>query len=278
MIELFEQSARAMCDDQRRSGCVVRLPAHGRLTATGDLHDNPANLARIMTLARCAESSDHHVVLHEIIHGDRLVNGLDFSYRMLARAAALVLEYPGQVHPLLANHELAQMTGAGVSKGAGDGVDLFNGGLEYVFGDDWSDVAAAIGRFIRAMPLALISDSGVCCAHSLPNARLTKRLDLDVLNRDLSQDDYVGPTGNAYLVVWGRMYDDDSVQQIADAWGVNLFCLGHRHVDTGIERHGARVVVINSDHERATALPIDLSAVPDADGAVAAAVPLAAIG
>ena len=70
-----------------------------------------------------------------MIHGERLLNGMDFSYRMLGRVAQLVIDWPDQVHPILANHELAQLTGRGVSKGAGNSVELFNDALEFVFGE-----------------------------------------------------------------------------------------------------------------------------------------------
>ena len=151
-----------------RTGSIVKLPATGRLLVTGDLHDNPEHLRKIIQLARLDASADRHVVLHEIIHSERLINGVDLSHRMLARVAELIVAYPQQAHAVLANHELAQMTGQGVSKGAGNSVELFNAGLQFVFGDDWEDVAESIGGFIRAMPLALTSESGLLCAHSLP--------------------------------------------------------------------------------------------------------------
>ena len=40
---------------------------------------------------------------------------------------------------------------------------------------------------------------------------------------------------------------------------------------------GRRVVLLNSDHERATVLPIDLADVPDAGEAILLALPLAVL-
>jgi hypothetical protein len=259
-----------------RRGSAVRLPARGRLLATGDLHDNPFNLAKVMRVARLDASPDHHVVLHEMIHGDRLVNGLDLSYRMLARVAEAVVERPDQVHPVLANHELAQMTGRGVSKGAGNSVEMFAAALDQVFGDAADDVALAVARFIRAFPLAVIAGRpAVLCAHSIPS-RLEK-FDLGILDRELDDADYDAPHGSAWLMTWGRAYGPDVIEALASRWGVKLFCLGHEHVETGIETRGSRVVVLNSDHERATVLPIDIAAVPTAEEAILHAVPLAAV-
>jgi len=136
VTDLMDGAAQTLRGSSARDRSVVRLPPRGRLLATGDLHDNPIHLAKIIRLSRLDASPDHHVVLHEMIHGGNLINGMDFSHRMLCRVAELALRFPNQVHPLLANHELAQLTGKGVSKGAGDSVALFNAGLQYVFATD----------------------------------------------------------------------------------------------------------------------------------------------
>lgn len=283
IIDLFKTAGQALLTSARRSKSIARLPPRGRLIATGDLHDNPFHLEKVIAVARLEASPDHHVVMHEMIHGERLLNGMDFSYRMLTRVAELVIAHPDQVHPVLANHELAQMTGRGVSKGAGNSVQLFNDALDYVFGDDTVDVADAINGFIRAMPIALLSDGlagegGVLCAHSLPMEAMMRHFDIDLFDRDLTEEDYRAPHGSAYLMVWGRRHTIEQVEQLAERWGVKLFCLGHEHAETGIEMRGPRVLILNTDHERATVLPIDLAAVPTAEEAFIHALPLAAIG
>ena len=245
-----------------RRGCAVHLPAQGNLLATGDLHDNPLHLAKILHLAQLGQSPHHHLILHELIHGERLINGMDFSHRMIIKTAGLVLQFPNQVHPLLANHELSQLTGKGVSKGAGNSVELFNDAVEFSYGEDAPAVTEALNGFFRALPLAVISESGICCAHSLPNARMMRRFDPQILSRKLETEDYLSPTGNAYLMTWGRAYDDESTKTLADAWKVDLFILGHRHVETGCEAMegcGDRVIVLNSDHERGMVLKFDLA-------------------
>lgn len=278
MIALFERAAETLRSQPCRMGSVDRIPAVGRLLVTGDLHDNPFHLQKITHLARLGASKDHHVVLHEMIHGEKLVNGADMSHRMLAKVAELVLQHPGQVHPLLANHELAQMTGRGVSKGAGNSVDLFNDGLEYVFGDDWGDVSAAMVEFIKAFALALITDSGILCAHSLPAPHMIDKFDFEVINRELTPQDYVPPTGAAHLMVWGRQHQPEEVERLAAAWKIKLFCLGHEHADTGLEMRGPRLLILNSDHEHASVLPIDLAEpVPAAEEALMYGIPLAAV-
>lgn len=278
--ELFERAADALFAQRPNREAAVRLGANGRLLATGDLHDNPVHLNKLVRLAKLDEAPSNHLVLHEMIHSERLINGVDLSHRMLARAADLILHYPSQVHVLLANHELSQLTGRGVSKGAGNSVELFDAGLEFAFGDDAEFVSDAIRAFIRAMPVALVSDSGVLCAHSLPGAHAMKHFDLGLLDRPLSDADYDPATGSASLMTWGREHTPELVATLAKAWNVKLFCLGHQHVDTGAEvTHTGvpGVIVLNSDHEFGACLPIDLADVPAADDAVMFVIPLRAV-
>jgi hypothetical protein len=272
--DLFDSAADTLRSSPHRVGSAVNLPARGRLLVTGDLHDNPDHFEKIVQLADLDSSRDHHVILHEIIHGEMLVNGVDLSHRMLARAARLVTEHPGQVHILMANHELAQMTGQRVTKGAGDNVALFNDGLEFAFGDAWEEVAQAIGRFISAMPLACRSASGVLCAHSLPSPRKLSDFDPSILDRELVESDYRPPDGSAYLMVWGRGWGDRELDTLAGHWGTKLFCLGHEHVDNGIAMRGGRAIILNSDHEMGTVVPIDLAEPPSAEEAMFLAIRL----
>ncbi len=277
VASLLKNATAAMLSNQFRRGSSVRLPARGRLLVTGDLHDNPEHLRKIIFLAKLDASPDHHVVLHELIHSERLVNGVDLSHRVLLRVASLVVDFPQQVHVVLANHELAQMTGQGISKGAGNSVELFNHGLEFVFGGDWERIGEAVNAFIAAMPLAIVSDSGVLCAHSLPAPRAMERFDIGILDRAMTDDDYEPRTGSAYLMTWGRGYQSEQLEKLASAWDVKLFCLGHQHVETGIELTQPGVLVLNSDHESAAVLPVDLAEPPEPEMAVMSAIKLGAI-
>ncbi len=272
---LFDRAAEAMLGSRHRVGSAVVLPARGRLLATGDLHDNPENFAKIIRLARLEESQDHHVILHEVIHGEILVNGVDLSHRMLARIASLVTDHPRQVHVLIGNHEMAQLTGQRVSKGAGDNVALFNDGLGFAFGNAWEDVAEAIRRFIRAMPLAARSESGLLCAHSLP--RSLDGFDPAILQRGLTEADYGSPDGSAYRMVWGRGWGEHEVETLAAAWGVVLFCVGHEYANNGILQRGQRAIILNSDHQMGAVIPIDLADVPPAESALRNALQLAGV-
>lgn len=279
VMALFRAAAESMRSAPNREGCISKIPSQGRLLATGDLHDNPMHYAKVVSLAALDADPDHHVILQELIHGERTMNGLDLSYRMLVKVAQLILDYPGQVHPLLANHELAQMAGHSVSKGGGCMTTRFTDGLEFVFGDDAEGVAEAMGVFVMAMPLAARSDHGIFCSHSLPGPAMMTRFDLDIVERDLVPDDYLPLHGSAWMMVWGRGHTPEQMESIADRWGVSLFLLGHAFVENGIEIGGPRTILLNTDHDRAAVLPIDLGeAPPTVETAMFSSIPLSALG
>lgn len=282
VIAAFRAGALANRAAACRKGSIDAIAAPGRLIATGDLHDNPLHLARLVHAADLEGPSPAHLVLHEIIHSDRLINGMDFSFRALARVAALKADHPEHVHTLLANHELAQVKGAGIIKDGVRVVQAFDEGLEYAYADRTPQVRDAIADFIYSMPLALRADCGrpgpggdILCAHSLPGTALMGRFDASVLSRDLTDADYEPRQGAAHLMVWGRGYDADQLEDLVERWGVNLFILGHEKAENGVKLVPPCAIVLNSDHDRGVYLPIDLSHRPSAEEAVAMVVPLA---
>ncbi len=310
--DTFLAGAKANREAPCRVRSIDRIEAPGRLIATGDLHDNPLHLARLVKAAgldgsdaesqsrsneaksevavpdsvtsslRHSVTAPSHLVLHEIIHSDRLINGADFSYRMLTRVAALKADHPALVHTILANHELAQVMGAGIIKDGVKVVEAFNNGLEDAFGERAPIVAEAIREFIFSMPLALRCVCGapgqqkdILVAHSVPSTAMMDRFDPTVLSRDLTPEDYEPRKGAAHIMVWGRGYDAEQLEDLVERWGVNLFILGHEKAENGVTLIPPCAVVLNSDHERGVYLPIDLEHPPTAEQAAAAVVPLA---
>jgi len=269
-----------------RRGSVDRIAAPARLIATGDLHDNPAHLARLIQVAAMGEADPDggdgpHLTLHEIIHSDRLIGGMDLSYRALTRVAALKARFPERVHTLLGNHELAQITGAGIIKDGVRSVDAFNAGVGHVFGSDADAVDAAIGAFVRSMPLALRASTprgDILCAHSLPPAAIMARFDATVLSRDLTEADYEPRTGAAHLMTWGRGYDAELLEDLVERWGVYLFILGHERADEGVKFVPPNAVILASDHARGVYLPLDLADPPSPHRVARLVVPLAEQG
>lgn len=269
----LEAAAAAGFEASCRRGSIDWIEAPGSLIATGDIHDNPLHLARVIEAAGLhgapedtVESECSHLTLHELIHGEHLVGGVDFSYRALTRVAALKAAFPEHVHVLLANHELAQIIGSGIVKDGVRVVEAFNDGVGRVFGEDAERVHGAIAAFVRSMPLALrcLTPMGVIqCSHSVPSPAMMGRFDASVLDRDLTDEDYQPLTGSAHMMVWGRHYDADSLEDLVERWGVTMFILGHEKVPEGARFVEPCAVVLNSDHANGVYLPIDLTEPPD---------------
>lgn len=253
------------------------------LLATGDLHDNPIHFAKLVHLfenpKRDEDRGRTHITLHELIHADRLINGMDFSYRVLTRVAALKARYPDRVHVLLANHELAQLTGRGIAKDGINVVEAFDNAIDFAFDNNAEDVRLAVHEFIAAMPLALRfgpTKNSILCAHSLPAPWALEDFDTTILTRDLTPDDLTHRTGSAYRMVWGHSHTPEALQQLADAWNVRLFLLGHEKAESGAETRKPNAVILNSDHERGVVLPIRWGETPTPHECVQQARPLSA--
>lgn len=262
-----------------RRGSIDVIGAPGRLVATGDLHDNPLHFARVVAEAGfdepeegAAPKSPAHLTLHELIHSDRLINDMDFSFRVLARAAALKARFPERVHTLLANHELAQIVGSGIVKDGVNVVQAFNDAVESSFGERAGAVSEAINAFIRSMPLALrcVGPAGndeepagdIVCAHSLPAPEMMDRFDPTILSRDLEENDYTPRRGSAHLLVWGRGHTPEHLGDLGRLLHARLFILGHELAPSGSLVVAPNSVILNSDHKLGVFLDIDLAAPP----------------
>jgi hypothetical protein len=281
VIGALHQGAGANRSARCRRKSIEYIEPPGVLIATGDLHDNPVHYAKLLRVAGMTEEgavgeSPKHLTLHEIIHSDRLINGVDLSYRALTRMAALKARYPEHVHILLGNHELAQLTNAGIIKDGVKSVEAFSAGVEYVFGGDTDEVSAAINDFIRSMPIALKAHTprgDILCSHSLPPAAVMGRFDTTILSRELTDEDYQ-PRGAAHVMTWGRGYDAEGLEDLVERWGVSMFILGHEKAEFGVKFVPPNAIILNSDHERGVYLPIDLEKPVRAEEAVEQVVPL----
>jgi len=278
VVDALRAGGQACRDAACRRGSIEVIRAPGHLIATGDTHDHPENFKAVLRAAGLDGefgAEEKHLTLHEIIHPElpeTIGLPIDTSYRGLARIAYLKAQHPERVHVLLANHELAQAIGSGIMKNGIKVVDAFNAGVESVFGDESHRVHEAITDFVMSLPIALrckCPKGDILCAHSLPGPASMGRFDMSIIDRELTPDDYQPRVGSAHLMVWGRGYDADQLEDLTERWGVNLFILGHEYAETGYSVVEPNAIVLNTDHERGVYLPIDLDDEPTVEGCVA---------
>ncbi len=276
VIALFQRAEQASLDAPGRSGAVVDLPDTGRLLMSGDLHDNTLNYQRLLKLAQLDSSPTNYLILHEVIHGPDLINGLDLSVRMLARVAALKCQYPSQVFILQSNHELAQYRHEGILKEGRDTVESFDGGIDYLYADSADAVREAMNGYLRSLLLAVRCANGVFLSHSLPGNNRMRKFDPGVIDR-VPTDANLAEKGDLYHMVWGRNQKQQTADTLAEAWGCKQFVMGHQPADMGYESFGETMLVLASDHAHGVALPIDLARTYDQEQLIESLVPLASV-
>ena len=112
--------------------------------------------------------------------------------------------------------------------------------------------------YIASLPLAVKCANGVMVSHSLPAPRRIEAFDKGVLDRDLTDQD-LEAKGSAYDMVWGRYQNKKILEELAEAWGVSVFVVGHQPVEMGFELLGDNAIILGSDDGHGVGLPLDLS-------------------
>ncbi|MFH0983803.1 MAG: metallophosphoesterase [Planctomycetota bacterium] len=275
----YRQAAQENHDDPLLSGCLLEFPNYGQLVMTGDLHGHQRNLERLQTYCDLQQAGARHVILHELIHEDLGFNAeADHSHEVLLQAARWKCAFPEQVHFLLGNHELAQLTGREISKAGRILTTDFALGVEGAYGPAGAEeVLDAILDFLSSFPLAGRTANRVFLAHSLPGVREFADFNPSVLYRPLMAADLVDG-GSAYALVWGRRQNAALLEQLSEMLGVDLFICGHQPQETGFEVVDDRLLIIASDHNHGVFVPFDLGNPLNMSDLLRCMRPLAAIG
>lgn len=239
---------------------VIHLPSEGEVWMTGDLHDHRRNFDKLLRSADLGNHPHRHLVLHELIHGDHFdVNGAEDSWQTLFRAVELKCDFPGQVHFLLANHDLAQIHGEGIMKAGLSVCEAFTAGLKRDFGSAYQRVNVAITEFLLSLPLAIRTPNGLFFCHSLPTDAQMPAFDFTIFDRPLNSADYKRRTGPVYQLIWGRGVTPAGVEQFLAQVQASLIVTGHQPQDAGFSVNGDHHLIIASDHNQGVFLPLDLA-------------------
>lgn len=255
---VLREAALLIRDDPIRRAGVLEFGSAGQLVMTGDMHGNLTNFEKLQRFCALERSPGRSVVLHELIHEDiEQPDQLDVSIDLLLRAAQWKCDFPDNVFILQSNHELAQLRGQEISKGGRSVLYDFEQGVAHRFGSGAQAVLAATRDYISVLPLAARTRSGIFLCHSLPDPLLVETFDLSVFDRPLTEAD-LAPGGSAYALLWGRFHSAAAVEKFAQRLGVECFVIGHTPQDQGYTAIG-RLVILASEHNHGTFLPIDLS-------------------
>lgn len=277
-VDSYRQAAEENRADPVLTGSLLEFPNYGQVVMTGDLHGHRRNLERLETYCDLERAGARHVILHEMIHDDvGSAGGVDRSHELLLETARWKCEFPDQVHFLMSNHELAQLTGRKISKGGRVLTADFAAGVEQVYGEDGGrEVMSAILDFLSSFPLAGRTANRIFLSHSLPGPREIAAFDPAVLDRALTRAD-LDDGGSAYALVWGRRQSAAALSQLSEMLDVELFICGHQPQETGYEVVNGRLLIIASDHNHGVFVPFDLAKPLDMSALLRVMRPLASI-
>jgi hypothetical protein len=229
-----------------RRGRVVQLQDVDEVLVAGDLHGNLENFRRLLHKADLAKRPRRHLVVQELIHGPyHYPTGGDKSHQLVELIAALACQHPRQVHYLLGNHELAQMTNRRVIKNEGDLNALFLEGVRSAHGANADAVYAALMELFAALPVALRAPNRVWLSHSLSSAGHLLELSPADLERESAPAD-LRPGGAVYALVWGRDYRAETAELFLGKVGADLIITGHVPCESGFAAPNDRQLVLDS--------------------------------
>ena len=277
IIELLNKGMEANNADKFRQGNLVRLPSHGSVIITGDLHGHRRNFERIVALANLEQNKNTHVILQEIIHGGpEDEEGGCLSYKLLFDAVTYKVNFPDRVHIIMGNHDTAFISNTDVMKNGKEMNVAMRSALDREFRHASERVKLAIKQFLFSQPLAVKCNNGILVCHSLPGDHYADKFDKRIFERQLRINDIIRP-GSAYLLTWGRSHSQRLLDAMSKSLDAETFILGHQRQETGCSKAGNNLIIIASDHDHGCVLPIDLAKSYTVEKLLQLIIPLAAI-
>lgn len=237
-----------------RQGSSILLTSElaDEVMVTGDIHGHRRNFNRLRRIAALDKNPRRHLVLQEVCHGGPCyANGGCMSHALLEDVAELIVAHPQQVHLILGNHELAELTDFPIRKNNQLLNLMFRLGLRHMYGPAEDDVRQAIGRFLWTCPLTVRLPQGVFIAHSLPEFVDSRRgFDPSVLLRDPISEDGVDGC-DVFRLVWGRDYRIENAKAFCEVVGAKLLITGHEPCRDGFLAPNEFQIILDCCGEKA---------------------------
>ncbi len=247
MLTHLRQAVALVRATPGRRGHTVALQNCTEVLVAGDMHGHIPHFQALLKTADLANRPTRHFVLQEVIHGKfRYPRGGDKSHQLVDLFAALKCQYPGQVHMLPGNHELAQWTDRPVLKADQNQNALFRDGVTEAYGPAYGPkIYAAYLELFQALPAVLRVPNGVLISHSLPAARFLPLFDPARLERDAYADEDLQPGGSLHSLLWGRDTTAEAVSSFLRKMGCDLLVSGHIACNDGFAVPNDRQVILD---------------------------------
>lgn len=248
--EAYLKTIRGNMEDKYRVGDLIEFPEDGDVIIMGDLHGNRHNFRKVVKAANLAENPKRHLIVQEATHTWEVTE--DRSFLLHEEIAFLKSEFPDQVHIILGNHELSELTGKEILKGGICYNILFREGMKKNYGPYYDKVKELFDDYIRTMPLACRAKNGIFICHSTPPQKYIPHYTLSFFRKgsgSQKKDKVL-----AENLVWGR----DLSQEAADAFAKNvkskIIIVGHTACKQGFQVPNSRHIILDSKGLYATSL------------------------
>ncbi|MFW6154316.1 MAG: metallophosphoesterase [Planctomycetota bacterium] len=264
VADMLGDAAEHCRTEDHREGNVLRFDAGERIIVSGDIHGNRPNLVKIIKHAALGADPRRMLVLQELIHGGPTdAQGGDRSFEVLLRAVRLKQQYPAQVHFILANHDVSELTGNEISKDGCGACKALRTGLVNAYGEDADEIHRAMCTFLASLPLVARCPNGVLISHSLPSPGREACFDPAILSRPYQDEDF-RRGGSIYELLWGRRHTPEALDALVSRLEAGIFINGHQPQDNGYLLNG-RQLILASEHPHGTIAEFDAGEELDLD-------------
>ncbi len=247
ILKTITRATEATRAQPGRRGRFIDLADAEEAVIAGDLHGNVGNFQALYKIADLAKFPRRHLIMQEVVHGKfRYPLGGDKSHQLLDLFSALKVQFPGRVHLLLGNHELAQWTDRPIIKGDDDLNSLFLRGLEEAYGEHASAIYGAYRHMFAALPFAIRTSNRVFVSHSLPTPKHRDNFSLALLERDTHNPEEFAPKGCVYSLLWGRDCSSDNVAAFLNKVDCDWLISGHIPCEHGFEAPNEQQIIVDS--------------------------------
>ncbi len=226
--------ANYRCSSRVGNVDVITPGSADEVMITADLHGHRRNFNQIRKIADLANNPRRHLIMQEVCHGGPQYpsNGGCMSHGMLEDVAKLKAKFPDQVHFILSNHELSELTEYPILK-QGKMLNLmFRLGISEMYGEGAEPVREAYLAFIRSCPLGVRMPGAIFVCHSAPDKVDEKGFDTTVFDRELDIED-LREGSDIFQMVWGRDYRRENAEAFARIIDAKVLIHGHTPQEKG---------------------------------------------
>lgn len=230
-----------------RHGYLLDLENAQELAVVGDLHGNLANFIAIIQQTALDKHPDRHLVVQELIHGSfQYDNQSDKSHQLLDLLATLICQFPGRVHFLLGNHEVAEWTGRNVAKGESTCNELFWAGIETAYSSHAKTIYEQYVALIQSGVLGIRTSNRVFLSHSIPTRSSLETFSFSVLQQWKLPKSEMDKGGSIYNLLWGRDASEDTAKTFLQLVHADWLITGHLQCREGFATPNSRQLVLES--------------------------------